>query len=119
MAGKLHLHPISETHQFGPNLSYLDLLSKTSRPRRPTGSDDEDDGPPPDPDEPVPDKPAPKKEKKASSSSAKEVTVSARRAPDSEDLGGLSTLRREMIGNRRKEREEPWETLEWKDEGVC
>lgn len=101
-------------------MSYLDLISKTSRPRKTTGSDDEEEGPPPDPDEPVPDKPVPKKEKKVSSSTAKEVTVTARRAGgDTEDLGGLSTLRRDMIGKRRKEREEPWQPLKWNEEGVC
>jgi len=116
----LHLHPISETHQFSPNLSYLDVLSKNSRPRRPNASDDEDEeGPPPDPDDPQPAPSSPKKVKKAATSNAKEVTVAARRVGDgSDDLGGLSSIRRELILKRRKERDEPWQALDYHDEQV-
>lgn len=114
----MYLHPISETHQFSPNLSYLDVLSKNSRPRRSNDEDDEDEGPPPDPDDPQPAQPPPKKVKKGSSN-AKEVTVTTRRAGESgEDLGGLSSLRRELILKRRKERDEPWRPLAWHDEEV-
>jgi DNA-directed RNA polymerase-3 subunit RPC5 len=113
------LHPISETHQFSPNLSYLDVLSKNSRPRRSNAEDDEDEGPPPDPDDPQPAQPLQKKVEKASASNAKEVTVTARRAGESsEDLGGLSSLRRELILKRRKERDETWQALEWHDKQV-
>jgi len=31
-------------------------------------------------------------------------------------MGGLSTLRRELIMKRRKERDEPWKDLNWHDE---
>ena len=115
----MHLHPISETHQFSPNLSYLDVLSKNSSPRRPNDEDEEEEeGPPPDPDDPQPAPSSPKKVKKATSN-AKEVTVAARRAGDgSEDLGGLSSVRRELILKRRKERDEPWKALDYHDEQV-
>jgi len=115
--GKLHLHPISETHQFSPNLSYLDVLSKNSSPRHPNASDEDEEGPPPDPDDPQPAPSSPKKVKKAGTSNAKEVTVAARRVGDgSEDLGGLSSVRRELILKRRKERDEPWQALDYHDE---
>ena len=118
-SGKLFLHPINETHQFRPTLTYMDTLTRKSKRRGGGYSDDESDGPPPDPDEAPPEKLAPKKEKKASSSNAKEVTVAVRRGGESaEDLGGLSSLRRELIGKRKKEREEPWQSLNWNDEGV-
>ncbi|KAF9044861.1 hypothetical protein BDZ89DRAFT_1089789 [Hymenopellis radicata] len=51
--GELHLHPIKETHQFRPTLTYLDYLTNKHRRRGGAGdSDSEDDEPPPDPDEP-------------------------------------------------------------------
>ena len=53
-SGKLFLHPISETHQFRPTLTYMDALTRKSRRRGGGFSDDESDGPPPDPDEPAP-----------------------------------------------------------------
>lgn len=117
--GKLHLHPISESYQFNPSLTYLDMLAQKQKPRQKAGSDSEDDGPPPDPDDPTPAKTPPKRERKASTSSAKEVVVTARRSNDgNEELGGLSSLRREMIMKHRKEREEAWESLEWRDDEV-
>ncbi|KAJ7900130.1 Sin-like protein conserved region-domain-containing protein [Mycena olivaceomarginata] len=117
--GQLHLHPISETHQLRPTLTYLDILSrKSKRSRAGGGSDsDSDDGPPPDPDEPAP-APAPKKEKKASGE-AREVQVTARK---SEDKGGLqqiqngtSAARREMLIAIRSEEDESWQDLEFHD----
>ncbi|KDR85135.1 hypothetical protein GALMADRAFT_233778 [Galerina marginata CBS 339.88] len=113
--GKLHLHPISETHQFRPTLTYLDILSRKNR-RTLAGSDsDSDDGPPPDPDEPTP-VVAPKKEKK-SSGDPKEVHVSARKSEDQNGpgQGGLSAVRREMLQIIRAEEDEKWESLEFCD----
>ncbi|KAF8912804.1 Sin-like protein conserved region-domain-containing protein [Gymnopilus junonius] len=110
--GKLHLHPINETHQFRPTLSYLDVLSRKNRRSRGAGSDsDSDEGPPPDPDEPVP-VVAPKREKKASGD-AKEVHVSARKSEDQNGPGhgGLSVVRREMLQIIRAEEDEIWDNL--------
>ncbi|KAJ6604448.1 DNA-directed RNA polymerase III subunit Rpc5, partial [Mycena vulgaris] len=117
--GQLHLHPISETHQLRPTLTYLDILSrKSKRSRAGGGSDsDSDDGPPPDPDEPAP-APAPKKEKKASGE-AREVQVTARKSEDKGGIqpvqGGLSTARREMLIAIRAEEDESWQDLEFCD----
>jgi DNA-directed RNA polymerase-3 subunit RPC5 len=113
--GKLHLHPINETHQFRPTLTYLDVLSRKSRRPRGAGSDsDSDDGPPPDPDEVAP-VVIPKKEKKAGD--AKEVHVSARKSEDQSGPGqsGLSAVRREMLHIIRTEEDEKWEDLEFCD----
>ena len=42
--GQLHLHPISETHQLRPTLTYMDVLSrKNRRGRGGAGSDDDSD----------------------------------------------------------------------------
>lgn len=120
--GELHLHPVSETHQFRPTLTYLDFLSQKNRRRGGMGSDsDSDDGPPPDPDDPTPVAPT-KKEKKASGE-AKEVQVSARKADDKGGMqpfqGGLSTVRREMLQAIRAEEDESWEDLHYNDVAVC
>ncbi|KAJ7783559.1 DNA-directed RNA polymerase III subunit Rpc5 [Mycena maculata] len=119
--GQLHLHPISETHQLRPTLTYLDILSrKNKRSRAGGGSDsDSDDGPPPDPDEPAPaPAPAPKKEKKPSGE-AREVQVTARKTEDKGGVqpvqGGLSTARREMLIALRAEEDEAWQDLEFCD----
>lgn len=116
-SGKLHLHPISQTHQFRPTLSYLDILSrKNKRSRGGGGSDsDSDDGPPPDPDEIAP-VVAPKKEKKAATD-AKEVHVTARKTDDQNGpgQGGLSAVRREMLHLMREEEDEKWKDLEFCD----
>ncbi len=122
MLGELHLHPVSETHQFRPTLTYLDFLSQKNRRRGGMGSDsDSDDGPPPDPDDPTPVAPI-KKEKKASGE-AKEVQVSARKADDKGGMqpfqGGLSTVRREMLQAIRAEEDESWEDLHYNDVAVC
>jgi DNA-directed RNA polymerase-3 subunit RPC5 len=111
--GKLYLHPISQTHQFRPTLTYLDILSRKIKRSRGADSDsDSDDGPPPDPDEIAPAVPL-KKEKKAAGE-AKEVHVSARKSDDQSGLGGqgsLSAVRREMLHIIRVEEEEQWESL--------
>ncbi|KAL9716100.1 hypothetical protein Ac2012v2_000545 [Leucoagaricus gongylophorus] len=115
--GKLNLHPIRETHQFRPTLTYLDILSRRNRHGQQGGSDSEsDDGPPPDPDDPSPVQ-VPKKEKK-STGPGKEVQVSARKSDDksaTSALGGLSTVRRDMLRIIRSEEDEEWEELRFFD----
>jgi DNA-directed RNA polymerase-3 subunit RPC5 len=115
--GQLHLQPISETHQFRPTLTYLDIMSRKSRRSRgDAGSDeDSDGGPPPDPDEPPPVQTASKKEKKPLE--VKEVQVSARKAADDKGnlQGGLSAVRREMLLAIRAEEDEVWEDLDFCD----
>ena len=39
--GHLHLHPISQTHQFRPTLTYMDVFHRKNR-RRANGDDDSD-----------------------------------------------------------------------------
>ncbi|KAJ8456313.1 hypothetical protein ONZ45_g18771 [Pleurotus djamor] len=115
--GELHLHPISETHQFRPTLTYLDVLSrKNKRSRNNADGSDSDDGPPPDPDE-APPVPTVKKEKKPITD-AKEVQVAARKTDDKSGFqaqGGMSTARREMLASIRAEEEEGWVELGYYD----
>ncbi|KAF9229454.1 hypothetical protein BS17DRAFT_771488 [Gyrodon lividus] len=115
--GRLHLLPISETHQFRPTLTYLDIMSRKGRRSRGGGggSDTEsDDGPPPDPDEVPPVVAAPKKDKKPVE--AKEVQVSVRKPGEDKNLqGGMSAVRREMLLAIRAEEEEPWQPVEFCD----
>ncbi|KAI9057101.1 hypothetical protein FKP32DRAFT_1661666 [Trametes sanguinea] len=111
--GRLHLHPISETHQFRPTLTYMDM--HTRKTRRTRGDDsDEDDGPPPDPDEPAP-APVPKKEKKPAGD-AKEVQVAVRKTGESSGLqfqGGLTQVRRDMLTMIHAEEDERWDDYEY------
>jgi DNA-directed RNA polymerase-3 subunit RPC5 len=113
--GALHLHPINETHQLRPTLTYLDALNRKSRRSRGTDSDAESsDGspPPPDPDDASPVS-SPKKAKKPAGE-AKDVQVAARKAEEKggRDLqGGLSAMRREMLMSLRAEEEEEWQAL--------
>jgi len=115
--GRLHLHPVSETHQLRPTLTYIDYMSrKNKRSRGGPGSDsDSDDGPPPDPDEVVPESP-PKKEKRPAGE-AKEVQVSVRKSTtdDKNIQGGLSLQRRELLAHIRAEEDEKWEDLMYFD----
>ncbi|TFY52613.1 hypothetical protein EVJ58_g9913 [Rhodofomes roseus] len=115
--GQLHLHPISETHQLRPTLTYMDVLSrKNRRGRGGAGSDDDsDEGPPPDPDEPAP-APAPKKEKKAAGE-AKEVQVAVRKADDRgpQAQGGMTQVRRDMLKIIHDEEDQEWQDLEYCD----
>ncbi|RDX56000.1 hypothetical protein OH76DRAFT_1452116 [Lentinus brumalis] len=112
--GRLHLMPISETHQFRPTLTYMDMhLRKTRRTRAGDDSDD-DDGPPPDPDDPAP-PPVPKKEKKPTGE-AKEVQVAVRKTAESQGLqfqGGMTQIRREMLTLMHQEEDERWEDYEY------
>ncbi|KAH8835145.1 Sin-like protein conserved region-domain-containing protein [Flagelloscypha sp. PMI_526] len=116
--GHLHLHPIDETHQLRPNLTYLDVMNRKNR-RGGAGDDsDSDDGPPPDPDEPAPALPPPKKDKKKSQPEAKEVTVSVRRTTDSNGppgAGGMSAARREILRTLHQEEDDEWQDLEFRD----
>jgi DNA-directed RNA polymerase III subunit RPC5 len=118
--GKLHLHPISQTHQFRPTLTYLDVLSHRNKRAWGGASDSEsDDGPPPDPDEPAP-SPVVKKEKRLAAES-KEVQVSTRKIEDkggTQVLGGLSAVRKEIIHAIRAEEDVPWEELQFYDVSV-
>ncbi|KAF7310734.1 hypothetical protein HMN09_00616400 [Mycena chlorophos] len=115
--GQLHLHPISETHQLRPTLTYLDVLSRKNKRSRPGDDSDSDDGPPPDPDEPAP-APALKKERKTVGE-AREVHVTARKTDDksggAQPLGGLSTARREMLAAIHAEEDEGWHDLQFFD----
>ncbi|EPQ60827.1 hypothetical protein GLOTRDRAFT_29922 [Gloeophyllum trabeum ATCC 11539] len=114
-AGRLHLHPISESYQLRPTLTYMDVLSRRNKRSRAGDDSDSDDGPPPDPDEEAP-PPVVKKEKKPTPGEAREVQVAARRS-DKEGgqaiQGGLSAVRREMLLMIRAEEEETWEDLEY------
>ncbi|KAI0361766.1 hypothetical protein OH77DRAFT_1418032 [Trametes cingulata] len=113
--GHLHLHPISETHQFRPTLTYMDMYTRKTRRTRGGDDSDEDDGPPPDPDEPAP-APAPKKEKKPAGD-AKEVQVAVRKAGESSTglqfQGGMTQVRREMLTLIHAEEDERWEDFEY------
>lgn len=112
--GHLHLHPVSETHQLRPTLTYLDVLSRKSKRKGAESDEESDDGPPPDPDEPAP-APPPKKEKKPVGD-AKDVQVSVRKAEDKSGMapqGGLSTVRREMLATIRAEEDEAWQDYEF------
>jgi DNA-directed RNA polymerase-3 subunit RPC5 len=109
----LHLHPLNETHQLRPTLTYLDALNRKSRRSRGTDSDsDSSDGSPPDPEEVSPVSSLKKAKKPAGE--AKDVQVAARKAEEKggRDLqGGLSVMRREMLMSLRAEEEEEWQDL--------
>ncbi|KAL0951008.1 hypothetical protein HGRIS_007750 [Hohenbuehelia grisea] len=114
--GRLYLHPISETHQLRPTLTYLDIMSRKSKRGRHGEDSDSDDGPPPDPDE-APPVPAPKKEKKPAGE-AKQVQVTARKSDDKsgpQPQGSLSVVRREMLALIRAEEDERWDDLVFHD----
>lgn len=117
--GQLHLHPISQTHQFRPTLSYMDVFHRKAR-RKPNGEEDsdDDDGPPPDPDDPNP--PSLVKKELKVVGETKEVTVSVRKTDDkgmnSQSLsGGMSVIRREMLQALREEEDEPWQEYTYCD----
>ena len=117
-SGKLYLHPIHETHQLRPTLTYIDVLTRKSKRRGGNDSgDDSDDGPPPDPDEPAP-PPAAKKEKKPVGE-AREVQVAVRKSAEDRGGmpfgGGLTAMRREMLMSLRAEEDEKWDDYEYCD----
>jgi len=111
--GTLHLHPLNETHQLRPTLTYLDALNRKNRRSRGGDSDsDSGGGSPPEPDDASPVS-AVKKGKKPASE-AKEVQIAARKAEEKggRDLqGGMSTMRREMLMSLRAEEDEEWQDL--------
>ncbi|KAM5538164.1 hypothetical protein V8D89_008051 [Ganoderma adspersum] len=112
--GRLHLHPISETHQFRPTLTYMDMHLRKSRRTRGGDDSDDDDGPRPDPDEQPP-APALKKEKKPAGE-AKEVQVAVRKTAESQGLqftGGMTQIRRDMLTLMHAEEDENWEDYEY------
>ncbi|KAI0318482.1 DNA-directed RNA polymerase III subunit Rpc5 [Amylostereum chailletii] len=113
--GHLHLHPVAETHQLRPTLTYLDALSKKSKRSRGGGGwdSDSDEGPPPDPDEALP-PPVVKKEKKPTGE-ARDVQVAARKSEGQNLQGGLSTVRREMLVAIHAEEDEVWTDFEFHD----
>jgi DNA-directed RNA polymerase-3 subunit RPC5 len=114
---RLNLHPISETYQFRPTLTYLDAVSKKNK-RMGDDDSDSDDGPPLDPEEPAPVASPPKKEKKPAGE-AKEVQVTARKVTDDKNAGsmqgGLSASRRDMLALIRAEEDDIWQNLEFCD----
>ncbi|KAJ7071225.1 DNA-directed RNA polymerase III subunit Rpc5 [Mycena amicta] len=115
--GQLHLHPITETHQMRPTLTYLDVLSRKNKRSRAGSDSDSDEGPPPDPDEPMP-APVPVKKEKKTTGEAREVLVTARKSEDksgAQALGGLSTARREMLAAIHAEEDEDWHDLQFFD----
>lgn len=121
--GVLHLHPISETYQFRPTLTHIDVLNrKNKRSRGGADSDnDSDDGPPPDPDEPTPNSPPKEKKEKKKVGESKEVQVSVRKVTDDKGMslgGGLTAVRRDMLMAIRAEEDEKWEDYEYHDEEV-
>ncbi|KAF5374783.1 hypothetical protein D9758_000141 [Tetrapyrgos nigripes] len=114
--GELHLHPVSQIHQFRPTLTYLDILSRKTKRRGADSDSDSDNGPPPDPDDPVP-VAAPKKKEKKAAGPSREVHASAKKAVDDQtgNLAQLSTVRREMLAAIRTEEDESWEDLGYFD----
>ncbi|KAF9270361.1 hypothetical protein L218DRAFT_30152 [Marasmius fiardii PR-910] len=113
--GEVHLHPISETHQFRPVLTYLDVVSRKHRRLGADSDSGTDDGPPPDPDEPPP--VTVKKEKKPAIGETREVHVSARKMADDKtgQLAQLSTVRREMLAAIRADEDEAWQNMGYFD----
>ncbi|KAF8898594.1 hypothetical protein BD779DRAFT_1607357 [Infundibulicybe gibba] len=115
--GELHLHRISETHQFRPTLTYLDFLSRKNK-RRNGYDSDSDEGPPPDPDEPAPMAILKKEKDKKATGDVREVQVSARKLEDKggpQGQGGLTAARREMLHLIRTEEDEGWQDIGFYD----
>ncbi len=120
----IYLHPVAQVHQFKPSLSYLDVISRKNNRKRSGGNSDSDsdDGPPPDPDEPPLRLKHPRRKKIKKTSEAKEVTVVVKKTDDKGGIqfqGGLSTARREMLSALRKEGDEPWQEVQYRDAEVC
>ncbi|GJJ09479.1 hypothetical protein Clacol_003702 [Clathrus columnatus] len=119
--GRLHLHPISQTHQLRPSLTYLDVLSQQLKRSKTLGSEsDSDEAPPPDPDEPVASTSATKLKKEKQVSESKEIQVIAKKSTEDKTgslhfQGGMSQIRREMLIIIRDEAEEQWVDLQYCD----
>lgn len=115
--GHLHLHPVQETHQLRPTLTYLDVHGRKTT-RGGGGSDsDSDGGPPPDPDDAAPPPPPPPKREKKPAAETKEVHVSAKQTDDrdAQNQGGLSAARREILRTIRMEEDDEWQDLDYRD----
>ena len=112
LVDQLHLHRVSATYKFRPNLTYVDLHSQKTKRRRGeeegTLSDEaEEEG-----------EPETKLRKGKALGEAKEVMVSARKTGESKFPTGMSDMRRELLRNLRAEELEPWVSLKYQDE-VC
>jgi len=111
----LHLHPVNETHQLRPTLTYLDVLSRKTR-RHVDDESDSDAGPPPDPEEPVPPPPPPKEKKPVGD--AKDVQVAAKKTDEKGLQGGFSSVRRDMLKALHDEEDEQWTAYSFFDSEV-
>ena len=109
---QLHLHRVSATYKFRPNLTYVDLHSqKTKR-----GPGEEEGAISDEAEEEEEQETKPRKGKVLGE--AKEVMVSARKTGESKFPTGMSDMRRELLRNQRAEELEPWVSLKYQDE-VC
>jgi DNA-directed RNA polymerase III subunit RPC5 len=108
----LHLHRVSATYKFRPNLTYVDLYSQKTKRRR-----GEEEGTLSDEAEEEEEQETKLKKGKALGE-AKEVMVSARKTGESKFPTGMSDMRRELLRNMRAEELEPWVPLKYQDE-VC
>lgn len=106
---QLHLHRISATYKFRPNLTYVDLHSQKTKRRR-----GEEEGTLSDEVEEEEEEAKPRKGKALGE--AKEVMVSARKTGESKFPIGMSDMRRELLRNSRAEELEPWVSLKYQDE---
>ena len=109
---QLHLHRISATYKFRPNLTYVDLHSQKTKRRRgeeegtlsdEAGEEDEEA----------------KLRKAKALGEAKEVMVSARKTGEPKFPIGMSDMRRELLLNSRAEELEPWVSLKHQNEVRC
>jgi len=108
---QLHLHRVSATYKFRPNLAYVDLQSQqTARRRR-----GEEEGVLSDEAEEEEEQETKLRKGKALGE-AKEVIVSARKTGESKFPTGMSDMRRELLRNLRAEELEPWISLKYQDE---
>jgi len=107
---QLHLHRISATYKFRPNLAYVDLHSQKTKRRR-----GEEEGTFSDEAEEQEEQEAQPKKSKALGE-AKEVMVSARKTGESKFPTGMSDMRRELLRNLRAEELESWVSLKYQDE---
>jgi len=107
---QLHLHRVSATYKYRPNLTYVDLHSQKTKRRR-----GEEEGTLSDEAEEEEIQEAKPRNGKALGE-AKEVMVSARKTGESKFPTGMSDMRRELLRNMRAEELEPWVSLKYQDE---